>query len=451
MGKKNKLKVRPAFDEDTLYLYMENPYGMGHYPTDLRDGYRSAQGNGAFQRISQWIHYLTGPSLQAKSLYCKPNSADIIVPIEVDGREESRIRHLLGYHRWINFVLPESPFLKQFGARWAEQISTIYMCTEQTEDRLVTLEYNEVFLDSKRVYHEFKSPLPPPDLPFEPTPRGGLKASLPTVPRLPRSPTPPPKAIVKEEIKLEDSPPIKKLDPYEQEEADLAFLVKGEDTESPSRQASARPIMAIPDDESDEDDDYPGQRQQDIKPTESELQAAIEAYENLPPPSLEFVREIKPDPADEPQEGFLPSHVDSVVEKVEPTEVEIKREINRIKEDEISSEIERVQGLWMDEDMNREREEERVKQEEIAKEMERVQRIIKAEALEGVISEHKVKADTKTTSSVGAQAKLEKEDLIKDSGTTQNPTERNLKRLAEDTSGASIDQGFKKIKAEPLD
>ncbi|KAG8905064.1 hypothetical protein FRB99_000753 [Tulasnella sp. 403] len=189
MGKrrnKGKTKALPP-DDDKIYLYLENPFGMGT-GADLRSDRR------ALAPLSQWIHHMVGDHgiRQPEFVWTHPKTTAVILTLEVPGRDEQQVQYLLGLHRWKDFVRPSSRILLVISPRnptaALDQVSTVSLCTLQAEDDIATHEFFEVPLAKPVNFtQQLVEPYPRPSLPSEPIPRAGLRFGLPAAP-----PPPPP-------------------------------------------------------------------------------------------------------------------------------------------------------------------------------------------------------------------------------------------------------------------
>lgn len=124
-------------DDDTVYLYIENPVGMAP-GTDFR---KRDSANLYF--VSQWLHFMAWklnlPS--PLSIWVKPNSTFIIVPMDLPRSDEARLHCLLGVHVWRKFIRPRGT--KATKAIYGEDLqdfgssqSTVFMCAFQNADRI---------------------------------------------------------------------------------------------------------------------------------------------------------------------------------------------------------------------------------------------------------------------------------------------------------------------------
>lgn len=107
-GKKKSKTARrqelQAVDDDIIYLYIDNPYGVGR-GADLR---RSGK---ALEEVSNWIYTMLG-GLDEHSISCLPDrilahsqtTTSVILPLEVRGRDEEKVSYLLGFHDFYKLV-----------------------------------------------------------------------------------------------------------------------------------------------------------------------------------------------------------------------------------------------------------------------------------------------------------------------------------------------------------
>ena len=121
-------------DTNTIYVWIENPVGMGS-GGDLRQ-----EKSPHLYLLSQWLLFLgekTGTK-PAGYVWSKPKTTSVIVPFEVPGRDESKIQHILGHHDWDQLLIPRnSPPVRQI---YPNQIdfagfhSTFFVCKLQNNE-----------------------------------------------------------------------------------------------------------------------------------------------------------------------------------------------------------------------------------------------------------------------------------------------------------------------------
>lgn len=136
MGRKKSAVARAEElepDDDYIYLYIENPYGMG-------TGANLSAGGVHLTDISNWIHHMVGtaPGLDgaADVLFSQRSRSGIITRVPVSNRDENKVLCLLGNHRWMEFVdTTKSHVLHKLGgAEGVEKYSTVFISTLQNED-----------------------------------------------------------------------------------------------------------------------------------------------------------------------------------------------------------------------------------------------------------------------------------------------------------------------------
>ncbi|KAG9001521.1 hypothetical protein FRB94_006538 [Tulasnella sp. JGI-2019a] len=185
MGKKKSKTARAQeksqVDPDVIFLYIENPYGMG-------PGANLSKGGQPLNDISNWIHRMVGDAKAhgldnaPDRLWAHTQRTEIFLPIDIQGRDEDKVRYLLGEHLWTRFCDASNSHVVQKlgGHEGFNQSSTVYIATMQSEQALGSAQWTEVKLDPKaEPYADFLGTYPRPRLPSHPIPGRGFGRSLP--------------------------------------------------------------------------------------------------------------------------------------------------------------------------------------------------------------------------------------------------------------------------------
>lgn len=136
MGRKGKNKAPKRPDPDTVYLFIENPFGVGA-------GADLGKGSLPLVALSNWIHRMfprTPDALPAPSMvWSRPKQPGLILPVHVPANDHEKVKHLLGVHDWETFVNPGAITLQFMGHPTAVGVrSKIYLCSLNNEDDIVT-------------------------------------------------------------------------------------------------------------------------------------------------------------------------------------------------------------------------------------------------------------------------------------------------------------------------
>lgn len=141
MGKKKSKTARKqeleAVDDDIIYLYIDNPYGVGK-GADLR------KQCAALTDLSNWIYHMLGdPKERAvrslpDRILAHSGITSVILPVEVPSRDEEKVSHLLGWHDFHKFVDMKKPEMQlKFRDGADMQRATVRISTLQAEDTLL--------------------------------------------------------------------------------------------------------------------------------------------------------------------------------------------------------------------------------------------------------------------------------------------------------------------------